>query len=388
MKGVTGTTAGRDTGSFRTTSDTTPGIRPLTSSSAVKRLGYLFGLGGGIVALLLAVVISRFSGEFGPMAAVAHLLMAGLMFGLLLALMRARRHARLLELATFAVLASFFLVRLAVALYAPGQSPHEITDQLSQFGFWFPTLYASVLFILGVDNGWRVSAGHFLLSVLLALPLVATSVMSGDLHVLFSLTQLYVSSAVLIVTVTMFVRYTESVTRANAEMERLAHTDFITELGNRRQMERLLGQEVKRVERYGDSLSLLLLDLDQFKRVNDAYGHPAGDQVLREIAALLAAESRASDHLGRWGGEEFVLILPRTERRAALEMAERIMTRVREYRFSKVGRITVSIGGATWELGELPRDLIRRADEALYQAKGRGRDRVVMGGERIEVEEA
>ena len=350
--------------------------------AAVKRQGYILGLGGGIIGLLLAVLIRFSSGVGGHLVTAAYLSLAALLFVLLLALMTAREKIWRLELLTFAVLSSFFLLRLAVALYTPGQSAHQITDQLSQFGFWFPTLYASVLFILGVDHGWRVSVGHFLLSLLVSLPLIVTSVQKHDLHVLFALSQLYVSSAVLIVTVTMFVRYTERVIRTNAEMEHLAHTDFITELGNRRRMERLLGQEVKMVERYGDSLSLLILDLDRFKRVNDAFGHPVGDQVLREVAALLAAETRSTDHLGRWGGEEFVLILPRTERRAALEMAQRILARVRGYQFTEVGSITVSIGGATWEIGELPRDLIRRADDALYTAKEEGRDRVAMSGER------
>lgn len=340
----------------------------------------MFGLGGGVFALLLGSIIEFYSGQRNLAEIVSYLFMAGLLAGLLIALMRAGRSVRRLELATFAVLSTFFLIRLGIALYLPGQTPHQITDQLSRFGFWFPTLYASLLFILGVDRGWRVSAGHFMLSLLLALPFVGDSVIAGETHALFSLSQLFVSSAVLIVTMTIFARYTERVIRANAEMEHLAHTDFITELGNRRRMERVLGQEVKRVERYGDALSLLLLDLDQFKRVNDAHGHPAGDQVLREVAALLAAESRASDHLGRWGGEEFVLILPQTERAEALELAKRIMSRVREYPFTKVGKVTVSIGGATWEIGELPRDLIKRADDALYQAKGKGRDRVVMSG--------
>lgn len=357
---------------------------PSSTPDAIKRLGYIFGLGGGVVALLVAVVIRYFAGEATTFEVVTYSALAALLFLLLVTLVRSRRRVWRLELATFAVLSTFFLVRLGIALYSPGAAPHEITDQLSRFGFWFPTLYASVLFILGVDNGWRVSVGHFLLSLLVGLPLIVGNLGSGELHVLLSLSQLYLSSAVAIVTVIMFARYSERVVRANAEMEHLAHTDFITELANRRQMERLLGREVRLVERYGDSLSLLLLDLDRFKRVNDAHGHPAGDQVLREIAALLAAESRATDHLGRWGGEEFVLILPRTERQAALETAARIMSRVRNYKFTKAGSVTVSIGGATWQLGELPRDLIKRADEALYQAKAKGRDQVVMSGEQPE----
>ncbi|HEX7005024.1 MAG TPA: GGDEF domain-containing protein [Trueperaceae bacterium] len=378
--GAYGSTTGSEMGAGKGSSREPHGNQQPATPAAVKRMGYMFGLGGGVFALLLGSIIEFYSGKRNLAEIVSYLFMAGLLAGLLIALMRAGRSVRRLELATFAVLSTFFLIRLGIALYLPGQTPHQITDQLSRFGFWFPTLYASLLFILGVDRGWRVSAGHFMLSLLLALPFVGDSVIAGETHALFSLSQLFVSSAVLIVTMTIFARYTERVIRANAEMEHLAHTDFITELGNRRRMERVLGQEVKRVERYGDALSLLLLDLDQFKRVNDAHGHPAGDQVLREVAALLAAESRASDHLGRWGGEEFVLILPQTERAEALELAKRIMSRVREYPFTKVGKVTVSIGGATWEIGELPRDLIKRADDALYQAKGKGRDRVVMSG--------
>ncbi|MEX2542776.1 MAG: GGDEF domain-containing protein [Trueperaceae bacterium] len=356
---------------------------------SIKRLGYVFGLGGAVAALLLALPLELASGQAHTFDAYALPLLAALLLGLMLAFIRARTSIRHLEILTFLVLTTFFTVELGLALYATTGDASEINGHLAEFGFWFPTLYASILFILGVDNGWRITAGHFGLSLLIGLPYIVMQLAGGGAyHVVYSLSQLYLSSGVAIATVIIFVRYTESVVRAKSEMEQLAHTDFVTKLGNRRQMERLLLQEVRRAERYGDDISLLLLDLDHFKRVNDLYGHPVGDEVLREISALLLAESRTADHIGRWGGEEFIMILPNTARDAALTLAERVVTRVSMHEFARVGHVTVSAGGSCLEPAEQPESLVRRADDALYRAKAAGRNRVFVSESGQDIETA
>jgi diguanylate cyclase (GGDEF)-like protein len=350
-----------------------------TTPSSIKRLGYLFGLGGAIIALLFAIPLERLSGQTLGVDSVALPVTAICLIALLVAFIRTKNGYRTLELITFGVLTSFFLVKLAYALYGPGSS--VANDHLGEFAYWFPTLYASILFILGVENGLRVAVSHYGLSLFVGLPFVVIQIAGGgNFPVVYSLVQLYLSSAVAIATVVIFVRYTESLMRAKLEFEHLAHTDHVTRIGNRRQMERLLLQEVRRAERYCSELSLLLLDLDHFKRVNDLFGHPVGDEVLREISMLLLSESRAADHIGRWGGEEFIMILPKTSKQAAQRLAERIVARVASQDFGRAGRVTLSAGGAAREPGEQPDELIKRADQALYQAKETGRNRVVVSG--------
>jgi diguanylate cyclase (GGDEF)-like protein len=168
----------------------------------------------------------------------------------------------------------------------------------------------------------------------------------------------------------------------NAEsLERLASTDGLTGLYNRRHFSILAQAEWTRFQRYGRPLSLLLLDIDHFKSVNDKCGHQFGDIVLAEIARVCHDAKRDSDILARMGGEEFALLLPETGRPDACNLAERLRQGVRDtvVRFAdRATSVTVSIGAAEATLGTATFDiLMTRADDALYDAKRNGRDRVV-----------
>ncbi len=160
-------------------------------------------------------------------------------------------------------------------------------------------------------------------------------------------------------------------------------TDALTGLHNRRYLERRLGEEVARARRYGHPLSCLFIDADHFKRVNDLYGHGIGDLVLREISLRVKACLRASDVATRFGGEEFALLLPQTDAREAHHLAERIRSQVaaRPVDAGDGAEIEVSVSIGVSELGsatseEPGRQLLDAADQALYQAKKRGRNRV------------
>jgi len=178
----------------------------------------------------------------------------------------------------------------------------------------------------------------------------------------------------------------ENLSTANEELERLLVTDEKTGLANFREFQRRLKDEWKRAERYSMPLSLVFLDLDHFKRVNDTLGHQAGDQVLREFATLVNGGARSSDATARYGGEEFAVILPHTDASMALRVAERIVAAVRDYTFLEERsptHVTVSAGVATYpsrpEIDSAD-ELIRAADQALYRAKDRGRNRVMQDG--------
>jgi len=169
---------------------------------------------------------------------------------------------------------------------------------------------------------------------------------------------------------------------SNAQLEELATVDEKTGLANYRVFRAKLREEWLRSERYGQPLSIVMLDLDDFKRVNDSVGHPAGDQVLREFATLVAGGARTTDVAARYGGEEFALILPHTPRERALRVAERIRAAVQDFTFLEPQhalKITVSAGVATSPSGReiaSAEQLVAAADHALYGAKRAGKNRV------------
>ena len=166
-----------------------------------------------------------------------------------------------------------------------------------------------------------------------------------------------------------------------ARLERLAVTDDLTLAYNNRYLPARLLEEMERSRRSGDALSVLLIDLDFFKKVNDTHGHAVGDQVLRGFVERVRAATRRVDLLVRRGGEEFVLIMPSTTTREASVIAERVRREVAE-RPIEAGEArvaqTASIGVATWDGRETPQALEKRADAAMYVAKAEGRDRVVV----------
>ena len=162
-----------------------------------------------------------------------------------------------------------------------------------------------------------------------------------------------------------------------------ALTDALTGLANHRRFRETIAQEVERSERYKHDMSVLLMDLDDFKAVNDTYGHPQGDEVLRRIADVLRAESRNIDMPARYGGEEFAILLPETDVRGAAEVGDRIRRRLERTQIPVDGAdeplvMTGSIGVAgTPDFPLAPNELIEAADQALYEAKRAGKDRVV-----------
>lgn len=173
--------------------------------------------------------------------------------------------------------------------------------------------------------------------------------------------------------------------KAHAEIEKMATTDGLTGLFNHRRFQERLSEEFKRLERFSEPLSLLLIDIDYFKKVNDTYGHPAGDKILQGVADILRNTIRDIDIAARYGGEEFAAILLNTETTGAKNMAERLRKTTAETVFKVDGKplnITISIGIAN-TLGPSggKEDLIEKADQALYHAKNKGRNRFVLWSE-------
>lgn len=158
-------------------------------------------------------------------------------------------------------------------------------------------------------------------------------------------------------------------------MHLLAHTDHLTGVANRRELLSELQKETEKSMRYGRPLSVVLFDLDHFKDVNDAHGHDHGDLVLREVVRAVKPVLRAADRLGRWGGEEFIILAPEIDVREADRLAERLRAKIADRISDSSPTVTASLGFAEYETGDTPETLIKRADQALYKAKILGRNR-------------
>ena len=179
-----------------------------------------------------------------------------------------------------------------------------------------------------------------------------------------------------------FIRLSQQLAEAQEQLRILATVDDLTQAFNRRHLLTLAQLEWERAERYQRELSLAILDIDHFKHINDSYGHQLGDRVLRQISQLCQSELRGSDLLGRYGGEEFLLLLPETGMQEAVIVAERIRQSIEDHEFhtpSGSARVTASFGVATLSSKAPDIDaLLLCADEALYKAKSGGRNKVVL----------
>jgi len=172
---------------------------------------------------------------------------------------------------------------------------------------------------------------------------------------------------------------TGKLNEAIKEISILATTDKLTRIFNRLKIDEHLDNELQRSQRYGNSLSIILFDIDNFKSINDNYGHLTGDQILVEIAEITSDKVRQTEFVGRWGGEEFLVICPETQLDQAVEIAERIRFTIEAYQFKGTGSIsmTASFGVSSYRTDDTRDIIISRTDEALYIAKGNGKNQVV-----------
>ncbi len=169
----------------------------------------------------------------------------------------------------------------------------------------------------------------------------------------------------------------EALAEANARLRDLAHTDSLTRVWNRYRIEAAIDAELNAADRYSRPCALVLFDVDHFKQVNDTHGHEAGDRVLVGIAGLIGRILRSTDHLGRWGGEEFVVLATNSRLKDAVYLAERLRRGIEAMDLGEVGRVTASFGVAACMPDDTRRALVDRADRAMYRAKEGGRNRVV-----------
>ncbi len=338
-----------------------------------KRLIYSITLpfiGVGVVVLVVAYdVIGLGHQVFQPLL----LVLAGCfaLLSLLLQLVRVRLWP--FEAVTLTAVAGLLLVRF---YYLFDLGPAQVESGVLVRALTLPVLYTFVFLALPGTYALGALVGFYLTLVVIG---VGRALPAGEPKLAATLALFYAWNAVIIVVLHFFSRFKEDYVEVRMRVDQMAYlafNDYLTGLPNRRGIERILQDEVERARRYGRPLSVVMVDLDHLKRVNDAFGHDVGDRALQEVAQLLSRELRRTDRIGRWGGEEFIIVAPETDRKAAWVLAQRLKETLENRRFDQVGTITASYGVASFRPDDTVQSLIKRADEALYRAKTGGRNRV------------
>lgn len=156
-------------------------------------------------------------------------------------------------------------------------------------------------------------------------------------------------------------------------------TDYLTKLYNRREIESVIETEITRADRYSTNFSIVFIDIDKFKNINDTFGHNVGDDVLVELSKILKLKSRKTDTVGRWGGEEFIIVCSETDIDGAFDFANNLRETIENHKFLTVKQITISCGISQYEKTDTLSSVIAKAAGALYQAKETGRNKVEKG---------
>jgi diguanylate cyclase (GGDEF)-like protein len=280
-----------------------------------------------------------------------------------------------IERAAFATFASYVVLHAQPVLLT-GADRYTLAS-LAQ---WFPLVYTAAFFFLGTRRAIVVSALIYLsVSLPYGVDLIThdPSTWTPDRELLMF--NLICSHPVYIVTLSGIAKLKTQVTQARAHADVLhiaASVDYLTGVANRRTVSDLLQRALEQTQQSGAVVSVILLDIDHFKSVNDLFGHAIGDMVLVQACSILQGQLRASDMLGRWGGEEFLIVASSTDAAEAAQMAERLRMVIAKHTFEQVGQLAASFGVATSLLQDTPESLVKRADEALYLAKQSGRNRV------------
>lgn len=265
---------------------------------------------------------------------------------------------------------------------------NEVSDSLSRsniLNFWVNKYSRPLLVNLGEHPQADIVLAELQSQSALVVPLTVSNRILGSLQFLSRSGNAFTSEDAQLLWILSLVAE-NILTReyANEGLLTFAFTDFLTGLKTRGYFEQQLELELKRCERKRTPLSLLMLDIDYFKQLNDRHGHHVGDQVLRDVSSLLSKDMREVDTAARYGGEEFVIILPETPVNSALGVAQRIRRSVENAKFfagsaASIEKLTISVGIANYpEDARFKRDLIESADAALYEAKSRGRNQVML----------
>ena len=237
------------------------------------------------------------------------------------------------------------------------------------------TIYIVYFFFKGDKETKIITSSFFIISIywlyssLIANELVPWEEYPSDLAVFLCLLLLAYS-------LINKLNYTQELENTKKELILLSSTDYLTKLYNRKEIDLILKKSINFYKRYKDNFSVILLDIDYFKETNDEYGHLIGDQVLISFSNILNKYTREVDSIGRWGGEEFIIICQNTKKEEAIILAQKLKKIIENYKFKDIGHKTASFGVVSYNDGESLNELLLRADQAMYRSKLKGRNTV------------
>jgi len=339
-----------------------------------KRQAYLIGIPIGMILFVLYIIYVA-SSQLQFYVAGVFMLELGVFICLILFLPPIKYRMELIFYFS-APICFFILTQTHLDLSAVNLSGHvTLGDPIYSLSMWL------VVFLIGVFLSLKPA--HINLFILLIL--IGMIILAAD-----NLWMLYSSNELQFASVFRWANAFFNISIATLLIQRIgllqqhnATTDALTGILNRHALYPALNQELERSARYARPFSIILFDVDEFKNINDDFGHLEGDKVLRELSKLVSGMLRKTDCVGRWGGEEFLLILPETETAEAQILAERIREKIEETHFLEKYYITSSFGVAAYRSGQTLEILLECADKSLYQAKNNGRNQVVIFEEKL-----
>jgi len=343
-----------------------------------KRLAYLIATPLGILTLTILWIASYYFDTLSwvdyyglPVIALSLLL---LFFFLWIRILP----VRLFEFCVYILTYLFFTIKIFTAMQG-AIFYGSLID--TEFILLIPFIYILGFGILDIREALMCSLSFILINLLLGFFVIFQSgtleVANYNINVLIGI---YLSSIFYIIILYLMSRIREHYVKAQVTadlMSNLAMTDTLTQVDNRRQLEKHLNEEVKRADRHRLPLAVIMFDIDNFKRINDRFGHNTGDEVLVKTAQIIKDSLRSSDHFGRWGGDEFLCVATNTNEDTANQLAERLRNELEQAKICEGIPCTGSFGVTRFTRGDTPDGLVRRADMGLFRAKNNGRNQVV-----------
>jgi len=345
----------------------------LISGPVERRRGRLLAaiLFVGSFAATSAILLEFYIGDVNVIDLIFLPSMSLLFVFLGIKLVRSSNNLRGVEKVAFTILAMYALSMLVYQIRVTLPKRHIFSEVM----LWYPLLYLAAFLMHRRAIAVRTTVAIWIASALIGLFFTPyrTLMASKDASAFNSLMQFYVSGIVYILLLYAFSRMEESY----AETRVLAYIDYLTQLPNRRYGESVLVQLLRQAREYGTTFSTIMIDLDGFKRINDRFGHDVGDKVLKRCALLIQRYLPRGARVIRWGGEEFLVILPDRDEKQALAIAEEIRRGLQSSPHEGVGEVLASFGVASLSEGDTLDELLMRADQAMYWAKKLGGNRVV-----------
>ena len=362
-----------------------PGVSPL---STLKRTLLQVILPLAVLALAINWRIDATGGGMLPFDTVAYPVLVALYTGSTIVVFVRPKYVPVLALCSFVAFMVYTAAYIALVWYT--EHPSADLYRFATIPQWIPLVYVAAFFLFETRQALRLALAFFALMLvpggLCVVGWSAARIQGTEMRILLDI---YFSNAIYIALLVGGTLLKERYVKAAAQCEvlaRTAHIDDLTGAYNRRHLDQTLRQAIEQAQRYARPLAAILLDIDSFKRVNDTYGHAAGDAVLIGTARVIRQQMRTTDTFGRWGGEEFLIIALETNRPQAHLLAERLRTIVAQQIYDQDGSVTASFGVAICRADDSAEALVGRADDALYRAKRHGRNRVEAESTRESVE--